>query len=167
MIAVILGNAQNTEGILSFMIQGLLDELDQAVAALSNPDELRLAQIRMAFIYDTLAERTAATRTCPGPYWRKRPEVQEAMIALNKQGKTKRPRYDMSEMTTPECAKYQVGSARGFERSYIGPPRNHPTAEGLDTRRTLCENCGQLLNRDRQNGVLVEKDTQEEVNLDL
>lgn len=157
-------NARNTGGISSAsMIQGLLDQLDQAVAALSNADELRLAQIRLAFIYDALAERAAATRTCPGPYWRKRPEVQEAMEALNKQGKTKRPRYDMNEVASPECAKYHQAGTRGFERSYIGPPRDHPTAEGTDTRRTLCENCGQLLNRDRQNGVLaVAEKTQKE-----
>lgn len=134
------------------MIQGLLDQVERATAALSSPDEIRLAQIRMAFIYDALAAKSAATRTCPGPYWRKRPEVQEAMDALNKQGKTKRPRYDL---TQTECAKHQHASLEGaFERCYVGPPRDHPLVDKDDARRTLCENCGQLLNRDRQNKVL-------------
>lgn len=130
-------------------MQGLLDQLEREVATLCDADELRLAQIRLTFIYDALTEKVQTTRTCPGPYWRRRPEVQEAITVLNKQGKTKRARFDLSQT---ECAKYaQVG---GFERSYIGPPRTH-ASDGEDTRRTLCENCGQLLTRDRQNKVVL------------
>lgn len=132
--------------------------MERAATALSGTDELRCAQIRLAFIYDMVAAKAASTRTCPGPYWRKRPEIQEAIAALNKQGKTKRARYDLSQT---ECIKHNqpggVGGAASFDRCYTGPPRTH-AIDKEDTRRILCENCGQLLNRDRKNKVLILED---------
>ena len=130
-------------------MQGLLDQVERTTQTLVNADEIRLAQIRLAFIYDALAAKAAATRTCPGPYWRRRPEVQEAIQGLNGKAKTKRRRFDLTQV---ECTKY--GAAGGdFVRCYIGPPRTHEVDKD-DTRRILCENCGQLLKRDRKNKVV-------------
>ena len=139
-------------------MQGLLVQLEewekQALVLPQNDDDLRLLQIRLAFLYDAVATRVAQGRTCPGPYWRARPSVQEAMGKLPGRTGSKRARFDLTEDSSLECRRYGPGTGKmGFERCYVGPPRTEPS-DGEDTRRTLCENCGQILRRDRQMGFL-------------
>lgn len=68
---------------------------------LQDPDDVRLLQIRLATLYDKVAEAARNTRTCPGPYWRKSEEPQ-----------MKRRRQ--------ECSGH-------FTKFYVGPPNGSTT----------------------------------------
>lgn len=88
---------------------------------LQDPDDLRLLQIRLALLYDKVAEEARNTRTCPGPYWRKSNERE-----------MKRRRQ--------MCSGH-------FTKFYLGPP---PSGGGGSTTQVLCDACGQLWARDKK-----------------
>lgn len=134
------------------MIQGFLTQVEKFEEQLSEDsvltdDDLYLLQIRVAQLYDQVALRAAARRTCPGRYWRQRASVVAAIGERSAQ--LKRSKFNTEDLDCPHAP----GKA-SFARHHIGPPRERPL-DGSDTRRLLCDTCGQACDRDRKQGLIV------------
>jgi hypothetical protein len=107
-------------------MEGLLtcvEKIELDLAHITDVDDLRLLQIRIAALYDKAAEAARATRTCPGPYWREQQQ----------QHQEKKRRRQQT------CNNH-------FTKFYIGPPRTG----GSGTQQVLCDACGQIWARDKK-----------------
>lgn len=114
------------------MLKGFLvsiEKIESDLDQIENVDDIRLLQIRLALLYDRVAEAARNTRTCPGPYWRK---------PTGK--KSKRFRQD-----DEPCSGH-------FTKMYTGPPRDNNAGT-----RTLCDACGQMMRRDQKRGIIQKK----------
>lgn len=129
--------------------QGLLADVDRIQAALAQlePDEARLMQIRLASLYDAGSHNAQQTRLCPGLYWRAWPEFGAAMQEYRKYNKRSRIEED------GEHACPHEPTAATWVRHQHGPPRQRPH-DGADTRRALCDTCGQVYGRDKKKGLV-------------
>lgn len=98
-----------------------MEKIEADLSQIEDADEKRLLQIRIATLYDKVAEAARETRTCPGPYWR-----------------------EGSEQIRPKRRRQQ-GCSNQFTKLYIGPPPPQNQHQ-----QVLCDACGQLWSRDRK-----------------
>lgn len=85
-------------------MKGLLSDIEKIeskIPELNDPDDKRLLQMRVAQLYDKVADAAKETRKCPGPYWRRFPTGEGG-------GKRRR---------NQTCSNQ-------FTKFYIGPPRD-------------------------------------------
>lgn len=131
-------------------MEGLLRDVEKIESAIPGlaPDECRLLQIRLALLYDAATQAATRTLSCPGLYWRRRPEVREAIE--QRRESNKRFRLDVEQT---DCPHAENPTAATWARHYVGPPRERPP-DGADTRRALCDMCGQVYGRDKKKGLL-------------